>query len=107
MPDFGRIITMAYMRILGRPPDTGGLENYNDLMNRGMTEAQMRESLLRSPEYASKNPDRTEVVTASAKTGSRRKKTASRKKTTSRKKASPRTKAPRKTKKRSKRSQVA
>lgn len=57
MPDFGRVITLAYMRILGRPPDPGGLDNYNRLMNMGMTEAQMRETLIRSPEYASKNPD--------------------------------------------------
>ena len=57
MPDFGRVITLAYMRILDRPPDPEGLENYNRLMNMGMTESQMRESLLRSPEYAAKNPD--------------------------------------------------
>lgn len=65
MPDFSRIITMAYMRILGRPPDPGGLENYDRLMNNGVTEAQMRESLLRSPEYADKNPD-PHTVTARA-----------------------------------------
>jgi hypothetical protein len=58
MPNFGRIISLAYMRILERPPDPGGLDSYNRLMNDGLTEAMMRESLLRSPEYAAKNPDR-------------------------------------------------
>ena len=57
MPDFGRIINLAYMRILRRPADPGGLETYDRLMNQGMTEAMMRESLLRSPEYAANNPD--------------------------------------------------
>jgi len=57
MPNFGRIISLAYMRILERPPDPGGLDSYNRLMNDGLTEAMMRESLLRSAEYASKNPD--------------------------------------------------
>ncbi len=56
MPDFSRIITLAYMRILDRFPDPGGLESYNRAMNSGLTEAMMRESLLRSAEYAQKNP---------------------------------------------------
>lgn len=56
MPDFSRIISMAYMRILERPPDPGGLDHYNQLMNTGLTEAMMRESLLRSPEYAQRHP---------------------------------------------------
>ena len=56
MPDFSRIISMAYMRILERAPDRGGLDSYNQLMNTGMTEAAMRESLLRSPEYAQRHP---------------------------------------------------
>ena len=43
------------MRILGRPPDAGGLESYNKAMNFGLTEEQMRASLLRSNEYARKN----------------------------------------------------
>ena len=58
MPDFGRIIDLAYMRILGRPTDSGDQENFDRLMNQGMTEAMMRETLLRSQEYAIKNPDR-------------------------------------------------
>ncbi len=57
MPDFGRIINLAYMRILRRPADPGGQESYDRLMNQGMTEAMMREGLLRSPEYAANNPD--------------------------------------------------
>jgi hypothetical protein len=84
MPDFSRIITMAYMRILGRPPDPGGLENYDRAMNSGLTEAQMRESLLRSKEYAKKNPDKT-VATVRRASPSRKKKTG--KKTTGKKKA--------------------
>lgn len=58
MPDFSRIIRMAYLRILDREPDPGGLANYNEEMNGGMTEAAMREALLRSAEYATKNPAR-------------------------------------------------
>jgi len=57
MPNFSRIVTMAYLRILERPPDPGGLANFNQLMNGGLTEAMMREALLRSAEYAQKNPD--------------------------------------------------
>ena len=57
MPDFGRIINLAYMRILRCPADPGGQESYDRLLNQGMTEAMMRESLLRSPEYAANNPD--------------------------------------------------
>ena len=57
MPNFTNVISLAYLRILGRPPDPGGLDNFNRAMNAGMTEAMMREALLRSPEYAQKNPD--------------------------------------------------
>jgi polysaccharide biosynthesis protein PslG len=57
MPDFGRIVGAAYEEILEREPDPGGLENFNRLMNEGMSEAGMREALLRSPEFARKNPD--------------------------------------------------
>ena len=56
MPDFSRIIRMAYLRILDREPDPSGLASYNGQMNGGMSEAAMRESLLRSAEYATKNP---------------------------------------------------
>ena len=58
MPDFSRIIRMAYLRILDREPDPGGLASYNGQMNGGMSEAAMRETLLRSSEYATKNPAR-------------------------------------------------
>lgn len=57
MPDFSPIITDAYQEILQRQPDPGGLRSYNTLMNQSLSEAEMRESLLRSAEYASKNPD--------------------------------------------------
>ena len=67
MPDFSPVITQAYMRILGRPPDAGGLESYNQAMNSGLTEAEMRESLLRSNEYAVKHPDRLRAASASSR----------------------------------------
>jgi hypothetical protein len=81
MPDFSRIISIAYMRILGRPADPGGLESYNRAMNDGLSEAQMRESLLRSSEYADKNPSRATTT----RTASRAKKKPVRK--TAKKKA--------------------
>jgi hypothetical protein len=67
MPDFSRIIRMAYVRILDREPDPGGLAHYNGLMNEGTSEAAIREALLRSPEYAEKNPGGTEAVAAGAR----------------------------------------
>jgi hypothetical protein len=57
MPDFRHVISQAYTRILLRPPDPGGLETYNQAMNAGLSEAQLRESLLRSPEYATRFPE--------------------------------------------------
>jgi hypothetical protein len=57
MPDFSPIITQAYLRILGRRPDAGGLASWNRSMNEGLSEAAMREELLRSPEYAQHHPD--------------------------------------------------
>ncbi|GMR22144.1 MAG: hypothetical protein BMS9Abin37_0472 [Acidobacteriota bacterium] len=56
MPSFRPLIRDAYVEILRREPDSGGLEHYNRLMNQGMSEADMREGLLRSDEYARKNP---------------------------------------------------
>ncbi len=67
MPDFSRVINLAYQRILGRPADASGLDNYNRLMNAGLSEADMREALLRSGEYASNNPNRSAVSTAAAR----------------------------------------
>jgi Domain of unknown function (DUF4214) len=81
MPNFSRVITQAYVRILERPPDPGGLASYDDAMNQGMTEAMMREALIRSPEYAEKNPD---VRLAAARTASRTRKAAGRRKKPSR-----------------------
>jgi hypothetical protein len=66
MPDFSRIISMAYLRILERLPDPGGLAAYNDAMNAGLSEALMRESLLRSQEYADRHPG-TPAAVASAR----------------------------------------
>ena len=75
MPDFSRVINQAYMRILERPADAGGLEAYNGLMNAGMSESQMRESLLRSQEYARKNPsDAGALARSGARKSSSRKK---------------------------------
>lgn len=56
MPNFRPIIADAYQEILERVGDPGGLDDYNRRMNQGMSEAGMRESLLRSEEYARKNP---------------------------------------------------
>jgi hypothetical protein len=80
MPNFGRIINLAYMRILGRPADPGGQESYDRLMNQGMTEAMMRESLLRSPEYAANNPDRITQASRTSRGASKRSKKAPKKK---------------------------
>ena len=71
MPDFSRIIRMAYLRILDREPDPGGLASYNGQMNGGMSEAAMRETLLRSPEYATKNPARLAGAAARGRRASR------------------------------------
>ncbi len=57
MPDFRPIIAQAYERILGRAPDPGGLAAWNRSMNEGLSEAGLREALLRSAEYAQKHPD--------------------------------------------------
>ena len=85
MPDFSRIISMAYLRILGRLPDPAGLNSYNQAMNSGFSEAMMREALLRSSEYARKNPGLSPAAAAraakaaAAKAASRRKKGKTRK----------------------------
>ena len=82
MPDFSRVINLAYQRILGRLADPSGLDNYNRLMNAGLSEADMRESLLRSGEYADNNPNRSAVSTAGARRATKKpkKKTRGRKK---------------------------
>ncbi len=83
MPDFGRIINLAYMRILGRPADPGGQENFDRLMNQGMAEAMMRETLLRSQEYAIKNPDRAAQATKTSTKASVKVRSSTRKKSKS------------------------
>ena len=83
MPDFGRIINLAYMRILGRPADPGGQENFDRLMNQGMAESMMRETLVRSEEYAIKNPDRAAQATKSSTRASVKARASTRKKSKS------------------------
>ncbi len=56
MPNFSPIIADAYREILTREPDGSGLSFYNDRMNAGISEADLRETLLRSPEYENKHP---------------------------------------------------
>lgn len=56
MPDFTLIIRDAFGEILERLPDPDGLAHYNGLLNEGMSEELLRESLLRSQEYAIRNP---------------------------------------------------
>ncbi len=86
MPDFTRVINLAYERILGRPADSSGLQGYNQAMNLGLTEAQMRESLIRSHEYTNKNPDVSTVREATRASKKSFKKKATSKKVGSRKK---------------------
>ena len=59
MPDFTPIVSDGYREILDRAPDPGGLASWNRSMNDGLSEAAMREALLRSEEYAIKHPDPT------------------------------------------------
>jgi len=56
MPSFARAIRDAYQEILEREGDPGGLASWDHNMNLGMSEAEMREALLRSPEYAARHP---------------------------------------------------
>jgi len=78
MPDFSPVITQAYLRILGRSPDPSGLASFNQNMNEGLSEAEMREALLRSPEYAESHPDRAvrDAGARAAKSRSRSRKRA-------------------------------
>lgn len=52
MANYRHVIEQAYRQILGRDPDPTGLADYDKAMNGTLTEAAMRESLLRSEEYA-------------------------------------------------------
>lgn len=57
MPSFRHVIRDAYVEILLRPPDPGGLESFNSAMQQGLTLDAVREALLRSAEYSSRFPD--------------------------------------------------
>jgi len=52
---FERVINQAYQEILGRDADPSGLAHYDEEMRDGMSEAYLREMLLRSPEFEEKN----------------------------------------------------
>lgn len=54
---YRRVIELAYQEILGRPTDPVGLDHYNAIVTAGLSEAQLRESLIRSDEYNAKNPN--------------------------------------------------
>lgn len=48
-----RMVRQAYLDVLRREPDPSGLREYTDaIVNRGWTYADLRRSLLNSPEYA-------------------------------------------------------
>ena len=64
---FSPIIEMAYEDILGRKADMNGLRAYNDRMKRGLTEAELREELLRSTEFANKHPLASSALTSTRK----------------------------------------
>jgi len=56
MPDFRHVVRDAYLDILQRLPDPGGLDHHNRVLNEGQTLDQVREGLLRSTEYAERFP---------------------------------------------------
>lgn len=48
-----QMVRQAYRDILGREPDPSGMRQYTDaLVNRGWSSADLRRSLMQSPEYA-------------------------------------------------------
>ena len=50
-----RIVRRAYQDILGREPDDPGLAKYrNEILRNGWTERQVRDALMKSPEYRQK-----------------------------------------------------
>lgn len=51
---YAHVVAYAYREVLQREPDKAGLENYDALMRAGMSEAAMRESLMRSTEFEQK-----------------------------------------------------
>ena len=51
-----RIVRRAYQDLLGREPDGQGLARYrNEMLRNGWTERQVRDALMKSPEYREKN----------------------------------------------------
>jgi len=51
-----RSVRRAYQDILGREPDDQGLAKYrNEMLRNGWTERQVRDALMKSPEYRQKN----------------------------------------------------
>jgi hypothetical protein len=52
---YAKVVRMAYLDILGRLPDPGGLDFYDRALEAGMTEAEMRERMMRSEEFKKKN----------------------------------------------------
>lgn len=54
--DHTHVVTQAYREILLRDPDPGGLAHFNAQLSAGMTEAALRETLMRSAEYAQRFP---------------------------------------------------
>jgi hypothetical protein len=57
MPSFAKVIREAYREVLAREPDPGGLAAYDRSMNQGLSEADLRETLLRSREFSLRFPD--------------------------------------------------
>ena len=57
MPSFATVIREAYAEVLARAPDPSGLADYDRAMNQGLSEAGLREVLLRSREFALRFPD--------------------------------------------------
>jgi len=55
VPDFRSIVRDAYRDILSREADPEGETHYNAQMNLGLSEADLRETLMRSPEYADRH----------------------------------------------------
>jgi hypothetical protein len=49
----------AYKDLLGRRPDAGGSESYQKLLASGMSNEDLRKSIMGSQEYLSKNPEKT------------------------------------------------
>jgi hypothetical protein len=51
-----RIVRRAYQDLLGREPDQRGLEQYrNEILRNGWSERQVRDALMKSPEYRQRN----------------------------------------------------